>query len=155
MDVASKVEKLVKPQASLHVSQCESCVTIPGENHAIDMINPITLKTWYGGKTISECISEHPGAEVMTVDELCRQVAERQHTPIVWQETTREDYEYGMNVLPPIMFTMSSFMVSEAWDHDASNGQPRYQAYRQRGDKYEKANRPMTREEFKTARVVA
>ena len=51
------------------------------------------------------------------------------------------------------------FLVGEAWDHDAGNGQPRYTAYyKAKGFSVEKgthvdifmvSNRPMTRAEFR------
>ena len=146
---AEKVAKLVEPQKSLHVTQCENCVAVPGHNSCVDVINPITGLTWYGGKTVAESIAENPGAEVMTMDELCRQIAERQHTPITWEPSTYEAFDYGLNVLPPAIWIGGAFMVGEPYDHDAGNGQPRFQAYRQRGDIYEKATRPMTRAEFR------
>jgi len=144
-----KIEKLVSPQNSLHVSQCEFCVAVPGQNSCVDVINPITALTWYGGKTVVQAIEENPGAEVMTLDEFTRQMAERQHTPIEWEPSTYEAFDYGLNVLPPAIWIGGAFMVGEPCDHDASNGKPRFQAFRESGDIYEKATRPMTRDEFR------
>ena len=148
-NVSQKVEKLVQAEREISINDCPDCIAVPGQNHAIDIMHPVTGRTIYGNKTVEEVQAENPGAEVMTLDELCRQVAERQHTPITWEESTEEDYDYGLNVLPPAIWIKGGFMVGEPYDHDASNGKPRFQAFRQRGDIYEKATRPMTREEFR------
>jgi len=146
---AKKVEKLVQAEREISINDCTHCVAIPGQNQAINIVHPFTGRMIYGEKTVAECIEENPGAVVMTLDELCKQIAERQHTPIAWDETTEEEYDYGLNVLPPAIWVRDGFMVGEPYDHDASNGQPRFQAFRQREGVYEKANRPMTRAEFR------
>jgi len=140
-------------EKSLHVSQCSDCIAVPGQNSCVDVINPITGRTWYGRKTVAECIADNPGAEVMTFDELTRQIAERQHTPITWDPSTYEAFDYGLNVLPPAIWIGGGFMVGEPCDHDAETGKPRFQAFRQHGvgpdSIYERANRPMTCAEFR------
>jgi len=149
MNTAKKVEKLVKAGRELSVSDCTECVAVPGQNNCIDVIHPFTGQMVYGERTVAECIADNPGAVVMPMDELTRQIAERQHTPITWEPSTYEAFDYGLNVLPPAIWIGGGFMIGEPYDHDAGNGQPRFQAFRQLGDKYEKANRPMTRAEFR------
>ena len=87
----------------------------------------------------------------MSVDEFCAWKAERQRTPITWAATTEERFMEMLEVLPPADGThgYGAFLVGEAYDHDAGNGQPRYQAYRQRGKEFFAGNRPMTRAEFR------
>jgi len=123
-------------ERSFHVSQCENCVAVPGGEQIIDMTNPITGRTWYGAKTLEECAAENPGAVVMRVDDFCAEKAKRQRTPIVWEPSTYESFDYGLCVLPPAIWIGGAFMVGEPCDHDAGNGQPRFQAFRERGDIY-------------------
>jgi len=149
MKTSEKVEKLVQAEREISINDCPDCIAVPGQDNVIDVMHPITGQTIYGNKTIKQVQEENPGAKVMTLDAFCEEKAERQHLPIKWELSTYEAFDYGLNVLPPAIWIKDGFMVGEPYDHDAGNGQPRFQAYRQRGDIYEKANRPMTREEFR------
>ena len=138
----------------LSLNDCTHCIAVPGQDTAIDLVHPITGRTIYGNKTLAEIKAERPeyaDAELLPFDEFSRQVAERQHSPIKWEATTEEAYTYGLEVLPPAAWVRGGFLVGEPYDHDAGNGQPRFQAFRHKGDQYEKANRPMTRAEFRQA----
>ena len=148
-NTARKIEQLQKAENEITINDCTHVVAVPGHNQAVDIIHPITGRMIYGGKTVAECIADNPGAVVMTFDELTSQIAERQHTPIVWEPSTYEAFDYGLNVLPPAIWIRGGFMVGEPCDHDAETGQPRFQAFRERGDIYERASRPMTRAEFR------
>ena len=148
-NTARKIEQLQKAENEITINDCTHVVAVPGQNQAVDIIHPITGRMIYGERTVAECIAENPGAVVMTFDELTQQIADRQHTPIGWEPSTYEAFDYGLCVLPPAIWIGGTFMVGEPYDHDAGNGQPRFQAYRQRGEVYEKANRPMTRAEFR------
>ena len=66
----------------------------------------------------------------------------------VWHECSEEDYMYGLECLWPAFWEGSKFMVGEPWTHTAE-GVPTFQAFFQRGDKYFRAQQPMTRAEFR------
>ena len=152
MNTSGKIEQLVTGERELSLNDCTHCIAVPGENTAIDLVHPITGRTVYGNKTLAQVRKERPeyaGAELMTWDDFSQAVADRQHAPVEWAETTEEDYDYGLNVLPPALWIKGGFLVGEPYDHDMSNGQPRFQAFRQDRGKPEKSNRPMTRAEFR------
>lgn len=130
------------------MDDCVDCYAVRGET-IVDVLHPITGLTVCYGKTLEQVRVEYPSAEKMTVDEFCASKAERQHTPIVWSETTEEKYWEMLEVLPPAAMSNGGFLVGEPFDHDASNGQPRYEGFKQSGDKYFVGSRPMTRKEFK------
>ena len=128
---------------------CDDCFASKKDGTIIDVIFPPTGKTLINGKTLEDCKKEHPDAEKMTVDEFCEWKASKQRTPISWSETTEAEYWEMLEVLPPAIYGRGGFMVGEAYDHDALTDQPRYAAYRNRGDVYEKASRPLTIAEYK------
>jgi hypothetical protein len=70
----------------------------------------------------------------------------------LWRECSEEDYMYGLECLPPAYWEGSKFMVGEAWTHN-SQGVPTYRAFFQRGDKYFRAEQPMTRSEFRKVNI--
>jgi len=83
-------------------------------------------------------------------------VARAQDTPIKWTRTTKAKYWEMLEVLPPALWIGGAFLVGEPTDHHATSGQPRFQAYWERGTSgrpYEKgyfaASRPMTCAELK------
>lgn len=100
-------------------------------------------------KTLEQIRADFPDAEVMSLDDWCAWKASTQGTPITWEETPEERYREMLECLPPAVWTRSGFLVGEPWDHDALTGQPRYQAFRQVGDRFIVASRPMTVKEFR------
>lgn len=122
---------------------------VPGENHIIDGINPQTGLTFINGDDESAVLARHPNAQRMTWDAWQAERAERQHTPILWDKTTAEHYEEMLCVLPPLEWNKGAFLVGEPDDHDITNGQPRYRAYRKLHGEYYVSSRPMTRAELR------
>lgn len=114
----------------------------------IDTISGNGLTT-YARETFEQIRAEYPNAERMTLDEFCAWKAEQQRTPIEWEPTTEERYFEMLEVLPPALMTSCGFLVGEPMDHDAGNGQPRFHAFRKRGNVFEFASRPMTEAEFR------
>ena len=145
----STAEKIIAYVEGQRIPEPTECYAVPGADHIIDCINPITGLTVYYSKTLEDIQAEkgYALAERMTIEAFCRQKAERQHGPITWAEITEEKYYEMFEVLPPII-RGNGFLISEPWDHDAETGAPRYGAYRHRGETYESASRPMTVKEF-------
>jgi hypothetical protein len=131
------------------MSDCERCVASKAVQTIIDVIRPDTGRTWIYGKTVEDCRKEYPDTEEMTIDEFCAWKAKQQRMPITWTATTPERFEKMLGCLPPALMLSGGFLVGEPFDHDAGNGQPRFEGFRQRGDVYEVGNRPMTRAEFR------
>lgn len=128
---------------------CKECFASRNANNIIDVIHPNTGRTLHFNKTLEDCRKECPDAEKMTLEEFCKIKAERQRTPIKWEPTTKEIYWEMLEVLPPAVWENGGFMVGEAYDHDAGTGEPRFSAYRHRGDTYETSSRPLTIREFR------
>lgn len=126
----------------------DRCVASKEAGTVIDLIHPVTGLTFHYGKTLADCQAEYPDAEIMLVSEFCAWKAEKQRTPITWGPVPEAQYIYMLEVLPPAAWVGDAFLVGEPYDHDAGNGQPRYEAYRKRGSEYETASRPMTVAEF-------
>lgn len=122
---------------------------VPGANHIIDTINPITGLTSVYGKDAHAVLTENPNAVRMTWEVWRTAAAERQQTPITWQRTTARKYQEMLEVLPPAYWSGGAFLVGEPYDHDFATGAPRFQAYVQRGDYYFVASRPLTLKELK------
>lgn len=135
----------------MEMTDCNRCVVSKARMTIIDVLHPVTGRTFCYGKTVEDCRAEYPDAEEMTIDEFCASKAAQQRTPITWEATTAERFEKMLCVLPPADGTpgFRAFLVGEAYDHDAGNGRPRFQAFRTRGGLYEVASRPMTRAEFR------
>lgn len=127
----------------------EYVIAVPGANHIIDAIRPDTGRTWVNGHTLAEIQAREPGAVLMTIEAFLCEKAARQQTPIVWTATTAEQYDEMLGVLPPLEFRADGFLVGEPCDHCAATGRPRYQGFRQRAGRYERASRPMTCAEFR------
>jgi hypothetical protein len=128
---------------------CDRCYASRSQEVIIDVIRPDTGLTWYFGQTLAQVRAEYPDAEEMSVDEFCEWKAARQRTPIAWTPTTEAKFYDMLGAVPPAAMTGGGFLVGEAADHDAGNGRPRYAAFRQVGEAFETANRPMTVEEFR------
>ncbi len=128
------------------------CYAVPGSSSIIDMIDPESGLTCVYGKTAADVAAEEPGAVRMPIADWLTAKAARQHTPITWDETTEEQYNDMLEVLPPAAWIGGAFLVGEPDDHDCSTGAPRFRAYRHDGDRYLVASRPMTRAEFRAMR---
>ena len=109
---------------------------------------PDTGLSWVNGETLEQIRLRYPGAEIVNFNAWLAAKAERQHTPVAWRPCSVERYEEMLNVLPPAWHAHGGFLVGEPWDHDASDGQPRFAAFRHRGSVFEESDRPMTRTEF-------
>lgn len=121
---------------------------VPGESNIIDCINPATGRSWIEGETLDQIRQRYPLAEQVNLDAWVKAKGERQDCPILWTETTEDRYMEMLEVLPPAYMSGGAFLVGEPWDHHAINGQPRFQGFIHRGDKYFVASRPMTRVEM-------
>jgi len=148
-DIESKLASIVNPT----MADCTRCVASRAQQCIIDVIHPNTGRTFIYGKTVAECREEYPDAESETVEAFCAWKAEQQRTPIQWMQTTAEQYDEMLGVLPPAAYAGAAFLVGEPTDHDAGNGQPRFPAYRKRGAAYEVASRPVTIPEFRAEGV--
>jgi len=51
-------------------------------------------------------------------------------------------------VLPPAVMDSRGFLVGEPTDHDVSTGEPRFDAFRKIGSRFETASRPITIREY-------
>ena len=132
----------------MQVKDSDLCVISKETGRIIDLIHPTTGLTFHFGKTLADCRLECPDAEIMSVVDFCTWKAAKQRTPITWSEVSEERYVEMLEVLPPAAWVGHAFLVGEPCDHDAGNGQPRYEAYRKRGSVYEAGSRPMTVAEF-------
>jgi hypothetical protein len=121
----------------------------PGSSSIIDAINPRTGLTVICGDTAEQVQARYPNARMVAwADWQAEQVA-KQQAPIAWEPSTSKQYHDMLNCLPPQRWIGGAFLVGEPCDHSIANGRPRYQAYRQRGDVFEVASRPMTTCEFR------
>lgn len=129
-----------------------NCYASKSIGHIIDVIDPDTGKTAYSKQTLAEVQERHPDAEHMSIEDFIAWKTSQQRTPITWSHTTKEQYHEMLNVLPPAEYARSGFLVGEPVDHDAGNGQPRFEAYRYEDhtSQYLVSSRPMTILEFKT-----
>lgn len=136
---------------TINSRDCKNCFAVRGANSMIDLVHPVTGKTVIYGRTLEECRQEkgYEKTELMTVDEFCRDKAERQDEPVTWSETTEEHFFEMLECLPPAYQSPDGFLVGEPWDHHATTGRPRFAAYREIGDKFLTASRPMTVKEFR------
>lgn len=66
-----------------------------------------------------------------------------------WQESTREAFEYGLNVLPPASMNgaCTAFQVGEAASH--KGGRPTFEAFKVEGGFYFVSAEALTFREFK------
>jgi hypothetical protein len=124
------------------------CFAVPGQDSIVDMIRPSNGLSFIGGDNLEQIQARYPGAIVMSWEDFRAGMAQRQNTPVAWEETTEERYHEMLNVLPPEMHRNGAFLVGEASDHSASTGRARYAAFKHRGAKYYAATRPLTRVEF-------
>lgn len=146
---AKTVTEKIAPLGALQFSDCKQAFAVPGDSNIIDVVNPVTGKSWVFGETLEEIRLRYPGAEIVNLEEFWKAKAEQQDAPVEWIEETGDQHWEMLEVLPPACMLGGGFLVGEPWDHHAGNGQPRYQAHIQRGGKYLVSNRPMTVKEFK------
>jgi hypothetical protein len=123
----------------------------PGANHIIDL--EIDGRSQCRKETLEQIRARYPNAQRVPFDQWLREKAERQHTPIQWSETTEENYEQALCVLPPAHRQGGGFLLGEPSTHSARDGAPMYAAYVRRDGKHYIANRALTVREF--MRIVA
>ena len=134
---------------AVSLDDCTEAFAVPGSDTMIDLLHPVTGRSTINGQSLEEIRQRYPNAEIVNVEVFLAAKAARQDSPIEWSETTEERYDDMLNCLPPAFYGNGGFLVGEPWDHHATSGQPRYQAFRCTGGKYYVASRPMTRAEFK------
>lgn len=139
---------------AINWSECTECYAVPGEGNIIDMINPKTGLTCINGNTEAEIKLREPSAVRMAFVDWQKARAVIQRRPWTWQPTTERQYNEMLEVLPPIDWDGTSFLVGEPDHHMADTGEPTYQAYRQRGSSpdyvhYERSSRAITRRELR------
>jgi len=114
----------------------------------VDMVDENTMRTLCFKKTLQESQEEYPDAEFMRIDDFCAMKAEKQRSPIEWEETTEEYYDEMLCVVPPARIIGQNFLTGEPFDHDALTGEPRCQALRVVDGRFYRSSRPMTLSEF-------
>ena len=128
------------------------CFAVPGEDSIIDGVNPDTGRSLILGQTLEQVQSRYPAAVIVSWEAWRAEQAAKQDTPISWCPSTEKQYHEMLNVLPPAAWVGGLFLVGEPTDHSFSTGQPRYEAYWQRGSsEYFVSSRPITVAEFRTA----
>jgi hypothetical protein len=123
---------------------------IPDARSAIDFVHPDTGRSLINGETLEQIRQRYPAAQLYTWDAWhAQQTARQAAVPLTWSPTTAEQYHEMLEVLPPAAWIDGGFLVGEPDDHDLATGRPRFQAYRQQGETYSVASRPMTIAEFR------
>lgn len=137
-------------EKKLSYEDCKRCFVSKERQTIIDVLHPETGRTLFYGKTLEDVQKEYSDAEEMSINDFCTWKAQMQRSVITWNETTEEHFNSMLDALPPAAMdrTCRAFLMGEPYDHDALNGQPRYDAFRKIGKRYEKSSRPMTRAEF-------
>lgn len=122
---------------------------VPGENHIIDTINPISGLTSVFGKDSNTVLAAEPKAVRMTWHAWQAEASARQQTRIEWELTTADKYQEMLEVLPPAFWQDGAFLVGEPSDHHFATGRPRFAAYWERGGRHYAASRPVTLAELR------
>lgn len=90
-----------------------------GTDHAVDRVGPDGLGV-YSGKNKEQLEKGRGTLEVMTDAELLART--REHACTNPERTTAENWDYSLNVLPPMKWRgggdTESFMICEAWTAD-------------------------------------
>jgi hypothetical protein len=133
------------------LDDCTEAFAVPGGDSLIDLVHPVTKRSTINGQTLEEIRKRYPDAQIVSIEEFSAAKAARQDAPVEWLETTEERYNEMLEVLPPAFYGNQGFLVGEPWDHHATTGQPRYQAFRCVAGKYYVSSRAMTRAEFKAS----
>lgn len=139
----------------MKIQDCTHCIAVPGSDHILDVVRPDTGLTWHFGRTLEDARKEkgYEHAEIMLIDDFCKQKAARQDEPVTWKEVTRARYVEMLEALPPAFHSNKGFLVGEPWDHHAGTGQPRYAAFTFCGARYYESSRPMTIVEFQNTHL--
>lgn len=128
---------------------------VPGADHLIDTVHPLTGKSMVNGFTLEQLRARDGSAvEVVNINAWCLAKGQRQRSPITWEPTTKARYWEMLEVLPPAAMMFGGFLVGEPMDSEADTGRERFSAFRQIGftpgyERYYEASRPLTRAEFK------
>ena len=146
MSVADKVAHYVE---RVRVSDCKMAFAEPGASNLIDLINPNTNRSLIYSHTLEQVRERYPTAEIVNFEEWLKAKAREQDSEITWVATTEDRYTKMLEVLPPAFWEGDYFLVGEPYDHHATSGRPRYQAFGYIGGKYFQASRPMTVQELK------
>ena len=88
----------------------------------IDAVNPNTGRGLYSGETLEDVRKRYPKAQLMTVTDHLQAKGDRQHTPIILENSTEEKYWEMLEVLPPAVMMSGSFLVGEPVEHSARDG---------------------------------
>lgn len=153
MKLEQKVETLIRSRAIDDPSSpltWSKCFAVPGADHIIDLVHPITGRSQIYGKTLAQVQEQYPDAVTVDFDAHCAEHAARQDAGGEWIETTEARFHEMLEALPPAATVpgYAAFMVGEASDHHARTGQPRFAAFKCEGGKYWNFTRPMTFREF-------
>ena len=128
------------------------CFVCLAQATVIDFIHPETEKTLYFSKSRDDLLETYPDVSEMSLGEFMTWKAAQQRTPIAWnEEIPRDRFISALECLPPAAGTdgWRDFLIGEPYDHDALNGEPRYQGYRRIGKQYFQSSRPITVTEFR------
>ena len=132
---------------TLNPNKFTHAFAVPGASNIIDAVHPNTGRGLYSDETLTEIRQRYPEAKRVALDDWMTERAAAQDSPVEWRETTAEQYDDMLNVLPPAFWRGGLFLVGEPDDHHALTGEPRFAAYRQIGSQYFVASRPFTRRE--------
>ena len=146
MNTIEKLEAI-----AIHTLDFTHAFAVPGSSSIIDVIHPNTQRSVCYDQTLEQMRGRYPEAQIVALDDWQAERAAAQDSPLTWIETTAEQYDEMLNVLPPAFWRGGLFLVGEPWDHHALTGAPRFAAYRQTGAGYFTSSRPMTRHEAETA----
>ncbi len=102
----------------------------------------------YSGETITDIIKMNPKMEIMHIDEALKRITKMEKEMYLsdgWKETTRENWEDMLNVLPPEkwesvleveIFRMSEYYTGNITAHYAKLGNKYFTALRRTTDNY-------------------
>lgn len=121
----------------------------PDAGNIIDAIHPATNLGLWSGETLEQIRLRYPRAEIVNMDDWMDAKAARQNVPVIWDETTEDEYMQMLECLPPAFWNGDTFAVGELDDHDARTGAPRFRAYRKTGERCFRSSRPMTVKELR------
>jgi hypothetical protein len=95
------------------VLDLKNVIAEPGGPSIIDYVNPMTERGAYSGETLDEIRKNYPRAEIVDIDEWLAARAAEQDTPVTWYETTAEEFDRMLGVLPPAYLSGATFAVGE------------------------------------------
>ena len=103
----------------LTISDYKDCWYVAGETHIVDLIHPVTGLTMHFKRDAADVQAQHPTARRISWDEASRQIDAATDARFKQgvSEITVEQFEYALNVLPPVGWTthaaVESFRMSE------------------------------------------